>query len=371
MPELKTLPLAEAHLALHARFGEFAGWRMPLWYRGALDEHKAVRNSAGIFDISHMGRFALAGGDAGALLASCFSRDPRSIEAGASLYCLACNDSGGIMDDLIVYRRDDTRWYVICNAANAGKIGALLHARAGDSVTVSDAQTGTVLLAVQGPEANERTANVLGPELLKLPRHRSLAVQHDGATYFCSRSGYTGEDGFEVMTGVDAGRGLWQRLIEEQSCLPCGLAARDSLRLEASLPLHGADIDETTRPWAAGLGWAVELEHEFPGREALAASRGRVEQRLACIVSDGAGVMRSHQDLLHNDQLVAHLTSGGFSPMLERSIGMAYLPRELAIAGATLDVDLRGRRVSCHIVKRPFYTSPDLQRQRTEAKEPA
>jgi aminomethyltransferase len=209
-------------------------------------------------------------------------------------------------------------------------------------------------------------------------RHACIEFNLDGHDYFAGRGGYTGEDGFEVMTDAEAGAAILDALISSDpghplirstsaassACLPCGLAARDSLRLEAALPLHGHDIDETASPWEAGLGWAIELDHAFPGRDALEASKPAATRRLSCFVSDGQGIFRSDQDVYDDDKVVASLTSGGFSPMLKTSIAMAYLPRDLAREGTQLEVDLRGRRVACHVVKRPFYSSPDLARKR-------
>jgi aminomethyltransferase len=351
---------------------------MPLWYGGALEEHLAVRNAAGVFDISHMGRFRVEGPGAASLLASAFSRDPARLGTGGSMYALCCDENGGIIDDLLVYRLGDEAFLVICNAANAGKVGAVLAAasdlpsdppsqqaeRGLGGEVILDIQRETVLLAVQGPAAVERIARLLGDDLLTVKRHACVEITHEGHAYFAGRGGYTGEDGFEVMTGTEAGATLLDRLIKDEGCLPCGLAARDSLRLEAALPLHGHDIDETTSPWEAGLGWAIELDHEFTGRDALEASKDNSARRLACLVSDGPGIFRSDQAVYDGAEVVASLTSGGFSPMLNRSIAMAYLPRALAREDTPLEIDLRGRRVACHVVKRPFYSSPDLARKR-------
>jgi aminomethyltransferase len=242
---------AEAlHTALGARFGEFAGWRMPLWYGGALQEHMAVRRAAGAFDISHMGRFRVQGSDAGALLSSVFSRNATLLALGASVYALACNQNGGIIDDLLLYRTAEESFVVICNAANAGLLGDLLQAaQASREAAIEDLQPETVFLAFQGPQAVERAGRALSAELLSVPRHGCREVASGGQVYFCGRTGYTGEDGFEVIAKVAAGGDLFSRLVEGESCVPCGLAARDSLRLEAALPLHGADIDESTSPW--------------------------------------------------------------------------------------------------------------------------
>jgi aminomethyltransferase len=354
---VQSTPLAGQHAALSAHFGEFAGWRMPLWYGGAVGEHLAVRKAAGVFDVSHMGRFGVEGKDAAALLSASFSRDAASLAPAASGYALACNAAGGIIDDLIVYRLDAARFRVICNAANAGRIGALLEASRSTwpAVAVADSLAGTVLIAVQGPQAVAAVA-ALVPGAAAIGRRGCGEVALGGATCFLARTGYTGEDGFEIMLAAAAGEALFERLLAA-GVTPCGLAARDSLRLEAALPLYGVDMDDATSPWEAGLGWALALEHDFPGRDALIASKAAARRRLTCIVGDGQGVFRSHQLVYHDEEPVGQVSSGGFSPLLERSIAMAYLPRALAPVGTALTIDIRGRRVAAHTVKRPFYTS--------------
>jgi len=357
---LRQLPLHQRHVGLGARFTEFAGWQMPLWYEGAVAEHGAVRRTAGVFDVSHMGRTWVMGNGAGGALASALSRDPGRLGAGESQYALACNERGGVVDDLLVYRLAAERFLVIGNAANAGRVRDLLAAAClGRDAEAEDAGEDSVLLAVQGPAARERLAAVLGQTVLGIARRACSEHVTGGATYFLSRTGYTGEDGFEVRTAVEAGGALLDRLLAG-GVAPCGLAARDSLRLEAALPLHGADIDESTTPWEAGLGWAVELDHEFAGRAAVAAARESVDRRLACLVSDGEGVLRAGYPVRHRNEPVGSITSGGFSPMLHTSIAMAYLPRGLTAEGTVLSVVARGKEVPCRVVKRPFYRPPGV-----------
>jgi aminomethyltransferase len=354
----RQLPLRSRHEALGARFGEFAGWEMPLWYGGAVEEHLAVRKSAGVFDISHMGRFLVEGPDAGATLARLYTRDPRKLAIGASAYGFSCNDSGGIIDDLILYRRGDDTYIVICNAANAGVIGDGLEAvLRGKQATLTDRTEGTVLLAVQGPKAVDIVAGILGDEVRDIERRHSGDASVDGGSFFLARTGYTGEDGFEAMASADGGGWLLDRLLEA-GVTPAGLAARDTLRLEASLALHGHDIDETTNPFEAGMSWAVELDHDFRGHDALVAAKENLTRRLLCITADGPGVMRAGCDIYRGDEKLGVLTSGGHSPVLGKSIGMGYLPRSIAREGAVLSVDVRGRRIPAHTVKRPFYSPP-------------
>jgi aminomethyltransferase len=358
MTDLRQLPLKDLHVEKGARFGEFAGWEMPLWYSGAIEEHLAVRNGAGVFDISHMGRFRVGGPGAANLLASIFTRDANKLAVGGSAYGFACNDEGGIIDDVIIYRVGSLDYVVICNAANADRIGELFLAPMGGvNIAIDDLrEQGTVLLAVQGPKAVDLMVSLLSPMLLEIPRRGAKKHNQGGDDYLFARTGYTGEDGFEVLCPDDAGRALLKRLFASGECVPAGLAARDSLRLEAALALHGHDIDETTTPWEAGLGWAVELDHDFRGRDALVATKDTTERRLSCLVADGPGVIRSDCDVYDGETLTGHVTSGGHSPMLGKSIALAYLPRELTRPGKQLSVDLRGRRLACHVVKRPFYS---------------
>ncbi len=351
---LRELALKSRHEALGARFGEFAGWQMPLWYRGAVEEHMAVRRHAGVFDISHMGRLRLNGEDAGAVLASLFTRDPRALDVGASAYSFICNESGGIVDDLITYRLTDEEYLVICNAANAvsvrGAIEAVGMRRDVGMIDLRDEDT--VLLAVQGPEAVELVVRLIDGAG-DVARHRCAEVTHVGREFFLTRTGYTGEDGFEVMTSASAGGWLWDALVAA-GCTPCGLAARDSLRLEAALALHGHDIDEKTTPWEAGFGWAVSLDHEFRGRQTLIESRAATRRRLSCILVDAPGVVRAGCAILCDGREIGVVTSGGYSPVLEKSIAMGYLPLQQAEPGTPLTVDVRGRQLGCHVVRRPF-----------------
>lgn len=355
----RQLPLREQHIALGARFGDFAGWEMPLWYGGAVPEHMAVRQNAGVFDISHMGRFLVEGADAAAMLASLFTRDPGRLEINGSAYAFACNDAGGIIDDLIYYRRDTDSYLVICNASNAGVIGdAIIAAAKGKAARITNLiEVGTVLLAVQGPKAVDIIASIIGEDVKSIARRASGYASTEGRSFFLARTGYTGEDGFEVMASTEEGTWLLQKLIEA-GVVPAGLASRDTLRLEAALALHGHEIDESTTPWEAGLSWAVNLEHDFRGKAALIEAKEKTTRRLACIIADGPGIIRGGCDIYQGDDLVGVLASGGHSPMLGKSIGMGYLPRALAREGTELSIELRGRRIPAHTVKRPFYNPP-------------
>ena len=340
----------------------FAGWSMPLQFAGILEEHRAVRNRAGLFDVSHMGRLYVGGGDAADLVSRAGTYDARRMEPGQGHYSLLCQEDGGILDDFFVYRLPSGRFLVVGNSVNADRdreqIRGLLKPQA--DATVEDRQESTVMLALQGPRAVETLASLVGPEATQgLPRRRCTETQWQGEALFVSRTGYTGEDGFELVTSVEPGRALWERLVAA-GVHPCGLGARDTLRLEAALALYGNDIDTTTNPWEAGLGWAVTLDDgaDFVGRAALEAARTRVQRHLVCLMALGPGIMRSGCDILRGGEQVGRVTSGGYSPTLEASIAMGYLPSSLVAEGTDVQVEVRGKRLAARVVPRPFYRRP-------------
>ncbi|MEX2159077.1 MAG: glycine cleavage system aminomethyltransferase GcvT [Dehalococcoidia bacterium] len=357
---LRQLPLADAHRALGARFAPFAGWEMPVQYAGIVEEHNAVRQRAGVFDVSHMGRLYVTGRDAGRLLRRAHTYKIDEIAEGEAHYALLCDENGGILDDVFIYRLEAERFLVVNNAANAevGRERITLFREDGMDAQIDDRQAETVMLAVQGPDAPEIVSRVVGTDLRDgLPRRRCMEIDFEGEPLFASRTGYTGEDGFELVAPVRTARVLLQGLVAA-GVAPAGLGARDTLRLEAALPLYGNDIDATTNPFEAGLGFAVIFDDDadFSGRDALAqAKEGGLSRKLSCLRAEGRGIMRSHYVILHGGDEVATVASGGFSPTLNVSIGMAYLPVDLAREGTELQVDARGKPLPVHVVKRPFY----------------
>jgi len=355
---LRKTPLFDLHERQGARIVPFAGWAMPVQYRGIIDEHSAVRSRCGVFDVSHMGRLFVAGTDAEALLRNALTYDVARLREGRGHYTLLCNDAGGIIDDPYVYRLDAQRFLVVGNAANAERDGEQMRslAKSGMDVELLDRQEQTVMLAVQGPDAGGRMARLLGPEVSALKQRECTELPFMQFKLFVSRTGYTGEDGFEIVTSVEAGRAIWRQLIAE-GVEPCGLGARDTLRLEAALPLWGNDIDETTNPYEAGLGWVVSLDDgaDFVGRAALARiSEGPLTRRLAHLRATDRGVIRAHYVVLHDGARVGTVASGSYSPTLGTSIAMAYLPPEVAEEGTALAVDVRGKQVPVVVVPRPF-----------------
>jgi len=360
---LKKVPLDAAHRALGARMAPFAGWEMPVQYAGIAEEVRAVRERAGVFDVSHMGRLFLSGPEALALLRSTFTYDAAKIEEQRGHYNLLCDATGGILDDPYLYRTGAERWLVVGNASRYDVDVAWLreHLPAGADVRLDDRQESTVMLALQGPGAKHVFAAVLAGELEQaIPKRACREIELFGQKALVSRTGYTGEDGFEFICGLHAGQLLWQRLIDA-GVTPCGLGARDVLRLEAALALYGNDIDTSTNPFEAGLGWVVSPDHgrEFVGRSALAHAKADVGRRLTCLQATARGVLRHGYPVLHAGERVATLTSGTFSTTLGHGIGMAYLPNGLTAIGTELGVDVRGRTLPVIVVSRPFYTGSD------------
>jgi len=338
----------------------FAGWEMPLQYRGIIEEHRAVRTAAGMFDVSHMGRYWIVGERAATALRRLTTYNVTALPQGMGHYSFLCREDGGILDDVYVFRPAQERFLVVANAANAEKVWGWLQSHIPPSAGLENVHLETAMIAVQGPKAVAICAAVLSPSLTHLRRRGCLEMTWQGMAMFASRTGYTGEDGLELVVPAYHGPLLWQRLLEA-GVVPCGLGARDTLRLEASLPLYGQDIDESVNPLELGLTFALSLDDDadFLGREAiLRAMREGPRRILACLLAEGRGIMRPGFPVLHQGQQVGTITSGGYSPMLGVSIGMAFLAPSLAQVGTRLIVDVRGRSLPVRVVRRPFYRAP-------------
>ena len=338
----------------------FAGWEMAVQFSGLLAEHAAVRESVGMFDISHMGVVRFSGPNPKDALQRLVPTDLHRIGPGQACYTVLLNDSGGILDDLIIYDMGDSTLLAVINAACADSDRAWLEQQlAGSGISISDEKRDGVLLALQGPKAQAVLEQISGSDLSELPRfgQRMLPLSDLNATVLVARTGYTGEDGFELLLPREAGRALWSRLLQE-GVTPCGLGARDSLRLEAAMHLYGQDMDATTSPLEAGLGWLAHLENPVPfiGREAL---EQEVEQgssrRLVGLRLEGRAIPRHDYPILDGEQVVGKVSSGGWSPCLEAGIGLGYVPTALAKVGTSLTVEIRGKRQPATVVKRPFY----------------
>lgn len=353
---LLTTALHDAHRALGAKLVDFAGWEMPIAYAGTLAEHAAVRRAAGLFDIGHMGRIEIKGAGAWAFLQSLVTADLAEVKTGAAHYALICNEQGGILDDIFVYRRGVDDWLVIVNGANRTKIAAWMARHGRADVTPADRTMETGLIALQGPHAADLLERVIGGTVSALPLHAFADVSWHGAPLLVARTGYTGEWGVELMAANPMMRPLWDALLAA-GATPAGLGARDTLRLEMGYMLYGNDIDETTTPIEAGLGWAVSLaKPDFIGRAILAIQKANGPARkLAAFELREKGVPRHGHPILAGGQSVGLVTSGNLSPTLDKGIGMGYIDAAHAAPGTAIAIDIRGKIKPAVVVKPPFY----------------
>lgn len=360
-PEIRQSVLNAWHAAAGATFTTFAGWRLPLRFSGELAEHQAVRNSASLFDISHMGQLTIIGPQAATVVSRSFVGDVGALEVGCARYTMACNDEGGVLDDLIVYRLSDEEFLVVANAANTDVVMHHLDAvSAGLEAAVTNNSRKRALFSLQGPAATRMIAQ-RAEELASLPSRYRLAHAHiEGRGVLLTRTGYTGEDGFEI--GLDAADAeiVWSRLLEgdgEEQALPAGLAARDSLRLEAGLPLYGHELTLARSPLEAGLERFVDLDHDFVGAAALRAlARGGVTERLVGLMGNGGRSPRQGYTVYDLEGVaVGVVTSGGPSPTLHRPIAMAFVKIACSAPGSSLQVDVGGRMERLDVVALPFY----------------
>ena len=358
--DLKTSPLHDRHVALGAKMAEFGGWLMPLEYTGVLKEHTAVRESVGVFDVSHLGKAVVRGPGSAAYVNATLTNDLGKIAPGKAQYTLCCDDaSGGIVDDLIAYLHDDDHVFLIPNAANTAEVVRRLQAGAPDGVTVENQHDDFAILAVQGTRSDE----VL--EAIGLPTgHEYMSfteAEHAGTSLVVCRTGYTGERGYELVVPNAVAGELWDALLaagEQWGITPAGLGARDTLRTEMGYPLHGQDISLDVTPVQARLGWAVGWKKEaFWGRDLLLAEKDAGPRRLLRgLVATGRGIPRpGMRVMLTGDMAVGAVTSGTFSPSLKKGVGLALVSSDIT-EGAEVSVDVRGRREVFTVTKPPFVT---------------
>ncbi len=361
MPPQRTA-LHAVHQSLGARFTEFGGWEMPVRYGSIIDEHRAVREAAGLFDLSHMGELHVSGPGAAAGLAAALVNDPGRLAVGRAGYSLLCTPDGGVIDDLIVYRLADEAFLVVPNASNREVVAAELRTRLdGHAAALDDQTMRTSLVAVQGPAAAGVLARLTDADLPGLRNYAATRATVAGTPVLLARTGYTGEDGFELFSAWDDGPALWAALVDAGAAaglVACGLGARDTLRLEAGMPLYGNELDRATTPYEAGLGWAVQLEHDFVGRDALAAAVPR--KRLVGLVLRGRGIARHgyHVARAGEAEPVGVVTSGSQSPTLGLAVAMAYVRPDDAATGTMLDIIVRDVAVAAEVVRLPFYRRP-------------
>lgn len=351
-------PLYEEHCRLGARLIPFSGWEMPVQYQSILQEHRAVRESVGMFDVSHMAEFRIRGPAAAAFLQRLTPNNVEAIQPGGSQYSCLLRPHGGIIDDIFIYRLDDS-YLIVANAGNHDKVDAWLTAQAPSGVSIVDESATTALIAVQGPAALEAVRSLVDGDLDSLPRRGIRAMRLAGVSAMVSRTGYTGEDGVEIYIASTDAVAVWRTLSEQAArpIQPCGLGARDTLRLEAGNLLYGHDMDETVNPLEAGLGFIVKLDKgDFIGREALLQQRDHgIQRRIAGFEMLDRGVPRADCEVRVSGAAVGRVTSGSYGPTVDRNIGLAYLIPDLAVPGQEVDIIIRDRPARARVVKLPFY----------------
>jgi aminomethyltransferase len=364
--EILRTPLFELAKTQHARFTAFSGWEMPVQFSGLKLEHHAVRSSAGMFDISHMGKFMLTGGDLITQLQTLVPSDLARLKPGLAQYTVLLNPQGGIVDDIIIYDRGRTltgeeQALIIVNAGTTDKDKAWLLEHLNDSISLEDLTSDYALIALQGPQAAKILQPLQDSNLAEISAfsHRQINIQGESA--FLARTGYTGEDGFEIMLPAETACQLWNTFVEA-GVTPCGLGARDTLRLEAAMSLYGHEIDDTTTPLEAGLGWLVHLNKkgDFIGREVLETQKAQgLPKRLVGLEMTGRYIAREGYSIVTDSRVVGKVTSGTLSPTLEKAIALGYVPQALSKIGQQLEIDIRGKTHPAKVVKKPFYRSPN------------
>ena len=360
MSQLLRTACHDWHVAHGGRMVDFAGWEMPVQYSAIVAEHHAVRRAAGLFDIAHMGRLKFTGPQAAKFLDHLVTNDVLGLAPGQIRYALVTNEQGGILDDVLVYRLADCHLLVV-NASNRQKILAWIDRHRGKfQVTVEDQTVPHFMLALQGPRAQSLLQPLVDVDLMKIKYYFGTPARVQGQSGFVSRTGYTGEDGFEVIVAASRATALWEALIAAGAAvglLPAGLGCRDTLRLEAGMPLYGHELDETIDPFTAGLAFGVRLDAgDFIGRAALAAAKADPDRlRRVGLQLAGKRIAREGALVFAGDRQIGRVTSGTFSPTLETSIAMALVPSAQAAAGTPLMIDIRGQREPATVVKLPFY----------------
>ncbi|MEZ4676115.1 MAG: glycine cleavage system aminomethyltransferase GcvT [Caldilineaceae bacterium] len=357
---MQKTPLYETHVTLDGRIVDFAGWALPVQYpTGPTVEHHAVRTAAGLFDISHMGQFELTGLDADVFLQYVQVWDIATMQEYEAHYSLLLYSDGTIVDDIFIYRLPE-RWLIVVNAANREKDFAWLQANAlGFDIDLVDISNQTCMLALQGPKAEQILQRLTATDLTQMPARAAVESGLNGIHTLIGRTGYTGEDGFELYLAADQAVALWEAIMaagQEDGLLPCGLAARDSLRFEACMPLYGHEIDATINPLEARLGWTVSWETEFIGREALLKSKLEKPARLliAFEMVDRA-VPREHYEIAIDGNVIGYVTTGMKSPTLDKFVGMGYVPSGYNKLGTEIAIIVRGQAKKAKVIKRPFY----------------
>ncbi|HVP37456.1 MAG TPA: glycine cleavage system aminomethyltransferase GcvT [Terriglobales bacterium] len=359
MSEPKKTPFYQIHLINNAKMVEFAGYWMPIQFKGIMDEHRKVRSSVGLFDITHMGEFEVKGKDALAFLQKTTTNDVSKLSEYQVQYSSMCYDDGGIVDDLLVYRLPD-RFYLVVNASNIEKDFNWLKSHLFGDVKLENLSDQTALLAVQGPVAEKVMTKLTDVDLSKIKYYWAAKGKVAGKEILFSRTGYTGEDGFELYMPNEYGEHFWNAIMQagkEFGIEPIGLGARDSLRLEMKYMLYGNDIDQTTNPLEAGLGWIVKLDKgDYIGKEpTLKLQKEGLKRKLVAFELSDKAFPRQHYQIERNGKKIGEVTSGTFSPSLEKGIGLGYVDIRSSELGSDLEINIRGKDYKAKVIKPPFY----------------
>ncbi len=356
--ELIKTPFYDFHIEAGAKMVPFAGFHMPVQYKGITSEHLAVRSNLGLFDLSHMGEFEVSGADALAFLQQTTSNNVAALDIGQIQYTCMPTEGGGIVDDFLVYRLED-RYYLVVNASNIKKDFEWLSSHVFGDVKLVDVSLDTGLLAIQGPNAEKLLAQLTDYDLTGMKYYSWARAKVAGVEILFSRTGYTGEDGFELYIPREHGPTLWKAVVDKGKPMGLefiGLGARDSLRLEMKMALYGNDIDETTSPVEAGLSWIIDFDKEFVGKDIiLRHKQEKPQRRLVCLELEGRAFPRHGYEIYDGDSVIGNVTSGTFSPSLQKPIALGYVPRDKSKAGSMVEIAIRNNRFKAMVVKPPFY----------------
>ncbi len=361
---LRRTPLYASHVRAGGRMVGFAGWEMPVQYAGVIDEHHAVRKAAGVFDVSHMGEFRVFGADAERFLQRNTPNNVARLRVGRAHYSGLMTEQGTYVDDVLIYRRGENEFLLVVNAANRERDFAVLSERAGLGVELEDVSEAFALLAVQGPKAEDIVAQLTSDPIRELRYYGFLEGHLLGAPALISRTGYTGEDGFELYVVADQAEAVWEAVLAAgvgEGLQPAGLGARDTLRLEAAMALYGHELTEQITPLEAGLGWVVKFKKgDYLGRDVLEGQKlNGLERQLCGFEVVDRGIAREGHEVLVDGDQVATVTSGVWSPTLEKAIGMTFLPVASAEPGTEIEIQVRKRRLAARVVELPFYRRPE------------
>ena len=354
---IKNTSLYSRHLALHAKMVPFAGYMMPVHYTGIVHEHHAVRNTVGIFDVSHMGEFIIKGKNAESFLQYMTINDVAGLKPGQAQYSAMCMENGGIIDDLLIYRCRD-RFIIVVNAVNIKKDFKWLEKNLMDGVVLKDISDEINLIALQGPESRSILQKIIQADLSMIPFYHFIEDKYEDSNILVSRTGYTGELGFEIYGNLNVIPKIWDSLMEvgkEHGIVPAGLGARDTLRLEMKYCLYGNDFDESTNPFEAGLGWITKLgKGNFIGRKTLIKKKEQISRRLVCFEMMERAIPMKGYPIFFGNKKIGEVTSGSQSPSLKKGIGLAFINHPYTKVGTILEVEIRGQNKSAIIVKPPF-----------------